>query len=204
MSLTAYWVSNLIFDLIKAIIPSAIVIGLIYAYDLGWDNTWLLFLLYPVGVIPFTYVTSFLFTSENVAQTITIFLHFVFAGIGSIVTFILQIIESTKLAGDILLWVLKIVPSFCLTNTILFDSSKATLFLRRPELKKDSDWDVTLLGGNVLLLCIHFIFWCFVLLLIELGAFGWTNRVINLLSKNRIPPKTDKQLALDEDVIEEE
>lgn len=192
MSLFAYWISNIIFDLVKAIIPSAIVIGLIYAYDLGWDNTWLMFILYPVGVIPFTYVTSFLFTTENVAQTITIFVHFVFAGIGAIVVSILRIIESTYTAGDILQWVLRIIPSFCLTDTILFDSGKSRLFLLRPEVKKDSNFDITLLGGNVLILCLHFIFWLLVLFLIEIGAFNWTLRIINLLSKNKIPPKTDQ------------
>lgn len=35
MSLTAYWVSNLIFDIFKGLIPSGIVIGLIYAFDLN-------------------------------------------------------------------------------------------------------------------------------------------------------------------------
>lgn len=34
MSLTAYWVSNFIFDVLKGLIPSAIVIGLIYAFGL--------------------------------------------------------------------------------------------------------------------------------------------------------------------------
>jgi ATP-binding cassette subfamily A (ABC1) protein 3 len=34
MSLIAYWTSNMLFDFIKAIIPSGIVIGLIYAFDL--------------------------------------------------------------------------------------------------------------------------------------------------------------------------
>jgi ATP-binding cassette subfamily A (ABC1) protein 3 len=204
MSLTAYWISNLIFDLFKGMIPSAIVIGLIYAYNLEWDNTWLLFILYPIGVIPFTYVSSFLFSSENVAQTITIFLHFVFGGIGAIIVFVLRLIESTWEAGDILQWVLRIIPSFCLTDTIMFDSSKARTFLLRPELKKDSDWDITLLGGNVLILCLHFIVWLFVLFLIELGAFNCFNRFINILGKNRIPVKTDQELKLDEDVVEEE
>ena len=194
MSLPAYWISNLIFDIFKGIIPSAIVIGLIYAYDLGWSNSWVMFLLYPVGVIPFTYVTSFLFATENVAQTITIFMHFVFAGIGSIVVFILKIIDSTKEVGDILGWVFKLVPSFCLTDTIMFDSSKARLFLIRPSLKKDSDFDVTLIGGNVLLLCAHFVVWMFVLLLIENGVFSCFGRMINVLGKNKIPPKKDEEL----------
>ena len=204
MSLTAYWISNLIFDIVKGIIPSAIVIGLIYAFGLEYDHAWAMFLLYPVGVIPFTYVFSFLFTSENVAQTITIFMHFVFGGIGSIVVLILRFIESTRDVGDILSWVFKIIPSYCLTEAIAFDSASTRLFLLRPELKKDSNWDVTLMGGNILVLCLHFIVWGLVVIIIEAGAFNWVTKVINLLGKNRIEPKSDEQLNLDEDVIEEQ
>lgn len=35
MNLSAYWISNIIFDVIKSIIPSAIVIGLMYAFELN-------------------------------------------------------------------------------------------------------------------------------------------------------------------------
>lgn len=164
----------------------------------------MLFLLYPVGVIPFTYVTSFLFTQENVAQTITIFIHFVFAGIGPLVTLILRLIDSTKEVGDVLTWVFKIIPTYCLTESIIYDSSKSRLFMIRPDLRKDSDYDVTLIGGNVLVLMLHCALWLLVLLLIEAGAFSWTSRVLALLGKNRIPPKSDEQLNLDEDVVEEE
>jgi hypothetical protein len=86
----------------------------------------------------------------------------------------------------------------------MFDSSKARLFLLRPDLKRDSDWDISLLGGNVLALCLHFIVWLIVLFFIEIGAFSWVNKIINVLGKNKIPPKSDQQLQLDEDVIEEE
>lgn len=132
MNLTAYWVSNMLFDVIKGIIPSAIVIGFIYAFDLNYDYVWILFLLYPIGVIPFTYVTSFIFTSETVAQTVTIFMHFVFAGIGAIIVLILRLIESTWAVGDALWWVFKIVPTYCLTNPIMYQSTKAGLFIARP------------------------------------------------------------------------
>lgn len=120
MSLPAYWISNLLFDIVKSIIPCAIVIGLMYAFDLGYDYVWILFLLFPIGVIPFTYVTSFMFSSENIAQTVTIFLHFVIAGIGAIVASILRFIDSTFEVGDALVWVFKIVPSYCLTDSIMY------------------------------------------------------------------------------------
>lgn len=35
MSIPAYWISNLTFDIIKSLVPSVIVIGLIYAFGLG-------------------------------------------------------------------------------------------------------------------------------------------------------------------------
>jgi hypothetical protein len=86
----------------------------------------------------------------------------------------------------------------------MFDSSKARLFLIRPSLKKDSDFDITLLGGNILFLCGHFVLWMFVLLLIENGVFNCFGRMINVLSKNKIAPKKDEELNQDEDVLEEE
>jgi ATP-binding cassette, subfamily A (ABC1), member 3 len=93
MSLFAYWVSNMLFDMIKALIPCGIVIGLLSAFDFFYDDVWRVFLLYPVGIVPFTYVSSYVFNSDTVAQTVTIFFHFVLAGIGAIATLILRVIE---------------------------------------------------------------------------------------------------------------
>lgn len=87
-----------------------------------------MFLIFPVGVVPFTYATSFCFTSENLALTITIFLHFVIAGIGAIAAAILRLISSTYIVGDVLVWVFKIVPTYCLTDSILYSAFKAGLF----------------------------------------------------------------------------
>ena len=95
---------------------------------------WRVFLLYPVAIVPFTYVSSFLFTNENMSQTVTIFLHFAFGGIGAIATLILRMIKSTYIFGDRLNNWLKIIPSFSLTNPIMFASSKNALFLQRTDL----------------------------------------------------------------------
>jgi ATP-binding cassette subfamily A (ABC1) protein 3 len=201
MSLPAYWVANYLFDIIKSIIPSAVVIGLIYAFDLKYDNVWILFLLYPIGVIPFTYVTSFVFAGENVAQTVTIFAHFVFAGIGGIVVFILRLIDSTRDAGDIMLWVFKIMPSFCLTNSIMFASSRDTIINVREDLSSDT-FDIWNMGGDILALGVHFIFWTIILIIIESSNCSSCKRCPDKLKKNQVP--YNKDLNLDEDVIEEE
>ena len=86
----------------------------------------------------------------------------------------------------------------------MFDSSSARLFQVRPELKKDSNYDITLVGGDILVICLHFIVWMLVLVLIELGFFNWTGRLASALGKNKIQPKDDRTLDLDDDVIEEE
>lgn len=105
MNLPAYWIANSVFDLAKAYIPCIVSIGLLYAFDIEYDYVWILFLLYPLGVIPYTYFMSFLVSTENLAQTVTIFLHFVISGIGCSIAAVLRIIDSTYGVGDVLSWV---------------------------------------------------------------------------------------------------
>ena len=158
--------------------------------------------MYPVGVIPFTYVSSFIFTSEIVAQTVTIFVHFVFAGICSILTYYMRIIDPMTMdIGDQMNKGFKLIPSFCLTNSIMFSSSRSALFAVRPELLAP-DLDLSLMGGDLLALGLHFVFWLLVLILIELGAFNFLSSSLLLLKKNRLPPRID--LLQDEDVLAEE
>ncbi len=52
-------------------------------------------------------------------------MHFVIAGIGAIVAGILRVIPSTWEIGDILVGVFKIMPSYCLTDAIMWGSTKA-------------------------------------------------------------------------------
>lgn len=98
-------------------------------------------------------------------------------------------------------WILKIVPSYCLTDGIMFASSKSALFILRPNIKKD-DLDVDFIGGDILLMMCHFVFWMFILILIEAGVFSCFGKFLNLLKKNRVAPKN--AIELDEDVTEEE
>ena len=65
VSLMAYWMSNLIADVLKMYIPIAIIIGLNAVYDLQYEGVWQLLVLYPVSIVPFTYLTSFFFTRDT-------------------------------------------------------------------------------------------------------------------------------------------
>ncbi len=122
-------------------------------------------------------------------------------GIGVIIVAFLRIFESTMAVGDVLIWVFKIVPSYCLTDSLMYQSIKPRIFFLRPELKID-DLEIQAIGGDILIMCIHFVFWLVILILIELGAFNCFNKVQDIFKKNRVKPRDD--LTLDNDVEEEE
>jgi len=64
MSLAGYWGSNIIFDITMAYIPILLIILLTFLFDKAYDGVWLLFLLYPPAIVPYTYVWSFCFKSD--------------------------------------------------------------------------------------------------------------------------------------------
>ena len=97
----------------------------------------------------------------------------------------MRVIESTYETGDRLNRWLKIVPSFSLTNPIMFQASKTRLFQLRPELEAD-DLDLSLIGGDMLALGVHFFAWTLIIILIEAGALNWVHSLLFLLPKNRI------------------
>ncbi|CDW85063.1 abc transporter family protein [Stylonychia lemnae] len=201
MSLPAYWLCNFTFDIIKSLIPSGIVVGLMYTFGVDYPQVWILLLLYPFAVIPFTYATSFFFNNENMAQTVTIFLHFFGGGIGAILVGILRIIESTYSIGDQLRWALKIFPSFCLTDSIMYQTVKSQLFIKRPELNLE-DFEFQAVGANVYVMGGHFFFWTIVLIIIELRIFRWIPKIYDKIIGSRLKPI--QNLELDSDVIDEE
>ena len=55
----------MMFDLAKALVPCVIVILVMQAFSMLYANVWIVFLLFPAAVTPFTYVISFLFTTEQ-------------------------------------------------------------------------------------------------------------------------------------------
>jgi ATP-binding cassette subfamily A (ABC1) protein 3 len=67
MSLPAYWISNLVYDIVKAEIPCLLVLAFMHLFGLLYSNIWSAFLLYPFAITPFTYASSFLFHKETLA-----------------------------------------------------------------------------------------------------------------------------------------
>ncbi len=215
MSLPGYWGSNLIFDIFMAYIPVSLIILLMSLFNVQYDGVWILLLLYPPAVVPFTYVTSFLFKSDINAQISTLFLHFITGGLLVVIVFVLQYIPVTMFVGDPLRWVFCIFPSFCVTHGILFSSSKTLLLSSRVELTTsegviipkripEETWAWQNLKGDAAFLIAHFFVGIFLLTLIELEVwkyFLWCPGVgCSPYSQRGNGPV----LVKDEDVIAEE
>jgi hypothetical protein len=65
MHLGAYWLANFIVDLIKLQIVVGASIAAFIVWELRYDYSWMVYLAFPFGVIPFLYVTSFVFASVS-------------------------------------------------------------------------------------------------------------------------------------------
>jgi hypothetical protein len=72
--------------------------------------------------------------------------------------------------GDSALNFMRIFPSFCLTNSILFQSSKEKIFDIRSDLKRNIFLNHNL-GGDLKALLIHIVVWNLILILVEANAF---------------------------------
>ena len=123
MQISAYWISNMIADMIKLYIPIFLIILASIAFDANYEGCATLMLLLPPALVPFTYCTSFLFQKDNTAQLITLFVTYLVCCLMSIIVFVLQFIPQTFTLGGILRWSLCIFPSYCVVNGILWSSS---------------------------------------------------------------------------------
>ena len=87
----AYWIGNFIFDFAKMYFTIIVTVILFVGYNLNFTGSIAVYLTFPFGVLPFTYVTSFIFTADSAVQTFTMFLHFAIYSIGSVIVFFLRL-----------------------------------------------------------------------------------------------------------------
>ena len=219
MNLAGYWASNLITEALVSYIPILMIIALIFIFNKEeeFQDCWILLLLYPIAIVPFSYVSSFFFKDDIVAQICTLTIHFVFGGLLSIMVFVLQWIPQTMQIGDILRWVCCIVPSFCVTNGIIFASSGNVIVNARLQEPEDSDgdgqpdyriprtipselWAWWNLKGDAVILLAHCVVGVVLIALIELDFFTCFG-LCRCKRKGRAP---DDNVPKDEDVLAEE
>lgn len=86
---------------------------------------------YPLAIVPFTYITSFFFTNDTVAQIMTLFMHYLLGGIMPLIIFVLWNIPSTAALGDSMRWWFTFIPTYCVGEGIIFSSTVELLSFSR-------------------------------------------------------------------------
>ena len=127
VSLPAYWLSNFIADVTKTYVPIFIILGIMVLFDIDYEGGYYLVLLYPISIVPLTYVTSFFFTSDTVAQIITLFVHFLLGGIMPLAIYFLQVIPDTASLGDSMRYWFTFVPTYDTSGGLVFSATYESL-----------------------------------------------------------------------------
>jgi hypothetical protein len=67
MQLKSYWVGNFMIDFLKMYLSIGVTLICFEGFDMGMKTARFTYLIFPVGVLPFTYITSFLFSADSAA-----------------------------------------------------------------------------------------------------------------------------------------
>ena len=146
-------------------------------------------------MIPYTYVTSFMFLNENPAMNFTIFHNFFIGGLLPTFISIFRMISATKNFGNTIVWFPRITPIFTVINGIMSIKTKEVIAVANNE-AVPKNLSMKASGGDLLFLIIQCFLWVFILILIELGVFSF-------LRKKGMEVFQQKE-KLDEDVLREQ
>lgn len=127
----SYWLSTWLWDVVNYQIPCWITVALMFIFSIDIMTTTkggifggilALLVLFGPATASFSYLISFLFSSPSICNLFIIITSFLIAFGGTLATFILRLIgadpanprESLTLAAEIVEWILRFCPAFCL------------------------------------------------------------------------------------------
>ena len=128
LSLLVYWINNYIFEIAKYFIISVFSLSIIKIFNFYEYYIISLYVLYGPALISFTYCLSYFLNREGSGQTITLFVNLFFGTLGGSAVLILRTNKNLKRLGEFISYILRIVPTFCISygyNELL---SKKMLF----------------------------------------------------------------------------
>ncbi|KAL4454192.1 hypothetical protein ABPG74_012149 [Tetrahymena malaccensis] len=208
VSLLAYWLSNFIVDLLKYLVPALISPFFVYAFDLtavtengNFKYFYILFIIYGPSMISFVYVCSFLHKDYGNAQLIQFFFNFIIGGIGSVTFAVLRLVDTTKYIAIHIHYIFRIFPCFSFAYGITNLSSIKAYQLLYNYGHLPSQMEMDIAGGDIVFLCVMFIFFTIVLYIIE--YFRAKKTVLNRESSfPYIPKPMDHDVQSEKNLIE--
>lgn len=203
MSITAYWISNYIWDVVNFAIPILLAIIVMYIYQVqnligeNFGAFFLLLIFYAISIPPFTYVASFLFTNHSTAQNVLVMVYILSGAILLIVSVVLDIIPSTRDANKTIKFFFRLIPNFCLGNGIAELQVRKTVIatLGKPK----GAFDMEVVGYNLIFMTWEAIFYMGLVFLIEY-VLKRPDLLARFVSQ---PNRVDRPYEEDPDVINE-
>ncbi|CAM9360676.1 unnamed protein product [Chrysoparadoxa australica] len=192
VSLHAYWVSTLVWDMAVFVATPVITIILLYSFqasslyeDGGALPLILLVFLYGPANAAFTYALSFLFSTYASAMTTILFINWVFGLFGPLAVFFMLFFDNSRTAGKVLKWAFRVFPPFCLGDGILNLGNRSLLAFVYGFEDKPGAWDISAAGANIIFLIAMAAFYWILTLLLE-RFFAGTNTVFTTFTNRRI------------------
>ena len=176
-----YWLANFVFDLPKCLLPVFLSLFIIQWFgvrglstDEPWQALWVLFFLYILNIIPFTYLTSFFFEEYGYAQTVTFTVHLMISTVLTLVVGLLRILDNSRDAAKGMAYLFRIIPSFSFGyGTFNIANRKVYAFMEYYYNPK-SPYDFDIAGTEMLYLAVTAIIVWVLLIVFELTNEGET------------------------------
>lgn len=215
----AYWLSTWLWDVANYQIPMWLTVALMFIFNVEIITTsergvfggiLCLLILFGPAAASFTYCVTFMFNSPSVCNLVIIIFGFLVGLGGTMAGFILLLIGSDPAnpnpslvdASNIVAWVLRFFPPFCLSKGLFNAINIETYELLAGE-------PITVWDDSVLLYEVIFLAWqsvVYLFLAMKIDQFSSNPRARSLLSCGRKPPPIDvtTQVSEDDDVIAEQ
>jgi len=210
-SIFSYWISFYAFDVLMYMIPLFGSIALIAAFQIdsyindgALEAVFILLLGYGLAVIPFAYLTSWLFKTHTTALIMTLFINLMTGLVLMVASYVMDNLETEPAVqafnADAKAYY-RIFPGFCMGDSLVQLATIkiiAGILGSSFEAPKPLDWDV--MGSNIVYLYSEAVVFFILVLLIEvLQTFQ------SLSSRFCKPPAIeDAEYTQDEDVVAEE
>ena len=174
VSLLSYWFNNFLFELVKYYFIGGFGLLLIYLFGFYKKYLSILYLLYGPSMIAFTYIFSFIFSTESSGQNIVIIVNFVGGALAGTVVLILRLFNELAKYGKRLQNFLRLIPAFCfcfgyneLLSKILIYEADYQYYDYIYNLSEDHIMKLKYVGGDCLYLGIEIIVYIFILFILE-------------------------------------
>jgi len=111
-----------------------------------------LFALFGLAICPFTYCLSYFFKEHASSQTYTIMINFIIGVVLMVVSFILDIIESTKDVNSVLVFIWRLSPLFNLGSGLLNLVLNELTSILESDKEKKSPFSADIMGWEMIFL----------------------------------------------------